>query len=203
MNLGLPKKSLKCYRNTHWGMPPSRPLSRQQMGWMKTLDWRLTKKSQPMFWTRGPHRRPSPDPVLRAGTKATDYRLQFQLRGVLGVKTKMHILSWETSQFRQRKKVKLFSLRSKVQLFSTFRLKLRLLLSSGCGFKSRLWELCPRARFLQALDTFGKCQTPGFSLGVSQQNMHKITNLWKLVLNIGHRFAKGKISSFSKTTLLF
>ena len=36
--------------------------------------------------------------------------------------------------------------------------------------------------FLEALDTFGNCQRPVFSLGVSQ-HMHKITNQWKFWLN--------------------
>ena len=35
---------------------------------------------------------------------------------------------------------------------------------------------------LKALDTFGNCQRPVFSLGVSQ-HMHKISNLWKVGLN--------------------
>ncbi len=35
---------------------------------------------------------------------------------------------------------------------------------------------------LKTLDTFGNCQRPVFSLGVSQ-HMHKITNLWKFELN--------------------
>ena len=32
--------------------------------------------------------------------------------------------------------------------------------------------------FLKALDTFGNCQNPVLSLGVSL-HMHKMTNLWK------------------------
>ena len=38
------------------------------------------------------------------------------------------------------------------------------------------------AKGLKTLDTFGNCQRPVFSLGVSQ-HMHKITNLWKFELN--------------------
>ena len=36
--------------------------------------------------------------------------------------------------------------------------------------------------FPKALDTFGYCQRPVFSLGISQYK-HKITNLWKFKLN--------------------
>ena len=38
---------------------------------------------------------------------------------------------------------------------------------------------------LKALNTFGNCQRPVFSLGVSP-NMHKLTNLCKFGLNNGH-----------------
>ena len=43
--------------------------------------------------------------------------------------------------------------------------------------------LCmPEHPALKTLDSIGNCQRPVFSLGVSQ-HMHKITNLWKFVLN--------------------
>ena len=41
---------------------------------------------------------------------------------------------------------------------------------------------------LKALGTFGNCQRPVFALGVSQHNMHKITNCEKLG-SIGQRSA--------------
>ena len=49
---------------------------------------------------------------------------------------------------------------------------------------SRFVSLSAEKRLLwrQSVPTFGNCQSPVFSLGVSQ-HMHKITNLWKFGLN--------------------
>ena len=40
--------------------------------------------------------------------------------------------------------------------------------------------------YLKALDTFGNCQRPAFSLGVSQ-HMHKITHLRNFLVNLSSK----------------
>ena len=75
----------------------------------------------------------------------------------------------------------------KIDTFSNNRSSLRWKVSQNASYNSKtavLVRVITKRAYSLTLDTFGNCQRPIFSLGVSQHNfMHSITNLWKCGLN--------------------
>ena len=69
---------------------------------------------------------------------------------------------------------------------------------SFCAFSWENQKTILSCKMLKALDTFGNCQRPVFSPGVSHR-MNEITNLWKFRLNWSSKLQE---SSGRKTPLL-